>query len=251
MISLRTSKWVLSLALMGHLCWAQAIDEQVSSTLAQATAQQRVIACIRTLPILVSEASHAQIQQACQDKYGLEGSYVNACLVQIRQIYTAEGKSFPTDEWSLRSQCSAREPIAGITRQPFDEPKDTVATTAKRSSLIWPMQGEVLTEFREGALTGLGIVSRSGSPVVAAADGKVGASVKSSFGFGNKLFVTSPASLIVYGNISKAFVKEGDMVLQGQKIAEISGEKPLFFFARVFADGKEVIANMLDFLPTR
>ena len=198
---------------MGHLCWAQAIGEQVSSTLAQATAQQRVIDCIRTLPILVSEASPSQIQQACQDKYGLEGSYVNACLVQIRQIYTAEGKSFPTDEWSLRSQCSAREPIAGITRRPFDEPKDTVATTAKRSSLIWP--------------------------------------VKSSFGFGNKLFVTSPASLIVYGNISKAFVKEGDMVLQGQKIAEISGEKPLFFFARVFADGKEVIANMLDFLPTR
>jgi murein DD-endopeptidase MepM/ murein hydrolase activator NlpD len=236
---------------MGHLCWAQAIGEQVSSTLAQATAQQRVIDCIRTLPILVSEASPSQIQQACQDKYGLEGSYVNACLVQIRQIYTAEGKSFPTDEWSLRSQCSAREPIAGITRQPFDEPKDTVATTAKRSSLIWPMQGEVLTEFRDGALTGLGIVSRSGSPVVAAADGKVGASVKSLFGFGNKLFVTSPASLIVYGNISKAFVKEGDMVLQGQKIAEISGEKPLFFFARVFADGKEVIANMLDFLPTR
>ena len=251
MISPRHVLWVLSLALVGHPCSAQASDEQASSTWEQAAAQQRIVDCTRALPILVPEASATQIQQACRDKYGLEGSFVNACLVQVRQIFAAEGKVFPKDELSFRNLCSARERVPGIAQQPFDDQPAAPAQSVDGIVLIWPSVGRVVSPFTESS-KGIQIAGPIGSPVVAAADGKVVYSGSGLRGYGHLVILKHSADfLTAYAHNNKIFVKEGDLVTQGKQISELGDsdtEKPQLHF-EVRYKGKPV--NPLDFLSAR
>jgi hypothetical protein len=244
---------LLLVSLAGVHCLAQPISSQSQpSESAVAAAQQRVLDCTRTLPILVQEASIQQIQQACQDKYGLEGSYVNTCLTQIRQIYTAEGKSFPLDDLAIRGQCSARERIAGITRQPFDAPEVVQSKPTDAASLIWPMGGDVVDGFKEGGDVGIGITGFKGATVVAAADGTVVGLEAAGLFNGSRLLIRSAALFTAYANFGTANVRRGDAVSQGQKIAEMGDDKKLFFKVfTVVSDRKIVALDTLKSLPTR
>ena len=241
---------LLSLLLVTLQCHAQSPDASSAPKAAQAAADQRIADCIRTLPILVSEASPAQIQQACQDKYGLEGSYVSACLVQIRQIYTAEGKSFPTDEWSLRSQCSARERIDGVTRQPFDASKVEPLASAGNATLIWPsVEQRIPSAGKIFSFPG----SR-GSPVVAVADGQViysGATSKLGGESGEVRVAHSSNLQTWYVGRIKIFVSNGEKVSQGQKIAEMGEGDNVKFKLMFFVIRDEKMVDPLDLLAPR
>lgn len=257
MPTFRTTLLPLLLALAAASCHAQTTSGQTlaaddAQSTAHSTAQRRILDCTRTLPILVPEASTPQIQQACQDKYGLEGSFVNACVIQARQIFVAEGKTFPTDELSLRNNCSARERIAGIARQPFDALDTASSKPTDAASLIWPMVGDVVDGFKEGGDLGIGISGFKGAAVVAAADGTVVGLDPAGLFNGSRLLIRSAALFTAYANFGTANVRRGDTVSQGQKIAEMGDDKKLFFKVfTVVSDRKIVALDTLKSLPSR
>lgn len=88
---------------------------------------------------------------------------------------------------------------------------------------IWPAKGRVVTEFNESAgAKGLDIAGVRGSPVVAAAAGRViyvGAGLR---GYG-KLIIIKHSNIVLtaYGHNDKVLVKEGQYVKLGQIIAEM------------------------------
>jgi murein DD-endopeptidase MepM/ murein hydrolase activator NlpD len=95
---------------------------------------------------------------------------------------------------------------------------------------IWPARGWLTSRFgyRIDPFTGLrqlhegiDIANRLGSPIIAPADGVV-ARVYNNFGFGLMLEINHGYGLVTrYGHLSKSYVKVGQRVKRGDKVAAI------------------------------
>lgn len=90
-------------------------------------------------------------------------------------------------------------------------------------SWVWPAKGEVIGRFDGTAgANGLDIAGRRGSPVVAAADGRivyVGAGLR---GYGKLIIIKhSKVLLSAYGHNERLMASEGQTVKMGQTIAEM------------------------------
>lgn len=115
----------------------------------------------------------------------------------------------------------------------------------------WPAEGRVIRYFNSTDLfKGVDIEGYSGQPVVAAAPGMVVYSGSGLRGYGELIIVKhSEEFLSAYAHSRRIFVKEGQMVKGGEKIAEVGGDpannKRLYFEIR--QKGKPV--NPLKFLP--
>ena len=87
---------------------------------------------------------------------------------------------------------------------------------------IWPAAGSVLAGFDEVKNKGLDIGGAAGTPVVAAADGRVvyvGAGLR---GYGNLIILKhNNTYLTAYAHNQSLLVKEDQNVRKGQKIAEM------------------------------
>ncbi|MEK6420052.1 MAG: peptidoglycan DD-metalloendopeptidase family protein [Burkholderia gladioli] len=89
-------------------------------------------------------------------------------------------------------------------------------------SLIWPAAGTVVRSFDGGNSKGIDIANTAGTPVVAAAAGRVVYAGNGLRGYGNMLIIKHDADfLTAYAHNRVLLVKEGDAVTQGQKIAEM------------------------------
>jgi lipoprotein YgeR len=96
------------------------------------------------------------------------------------------------------------------------------APPAKAIDLIWPTQGATVRGFNGKSSKGIDIANAAGTPVVAAATGTVVYAGDGLRGYGNLLIVKHNADfLTAYAHNRKVFVKEGQSVKQGQKIAEM------------------------------
>ena len=105
-----------------------------------------------------------------------------------------------------------------------------VTARANRPSLHWPLRGKIARTFsgktRTGGGKGIEIAVRSGSPVSAAEAGKVIYSGDGVRGYGYLIIVQHENDLFtVYGFNQKNFVKQGDFVSKGERIA-LSGTPP-------------------------
>jgi lipoprotein NlpD len=116
----------------------------------------------------------------------------------------------------------------------------------------WPARGEVVTRFDGNAgAKGLDIAGLRGSAVLAAAGGRVlyvGAGLR---GYGKLIIIKHNAALLsAYGHNDKVLVAEGQMVKQGQAIAEMGSTDAdrvkLYFEIREY--GKPV--DPTGYLPT-
>ncbi len=87
----------------------------------------------------------------------------------------------------------------------------------------WPAGGRLASSFNETTnLKGIGIAGRFGQPVSASAPGKVLYSGDGIRGYGKLVIIKhNKAFLSVYAHNSQLFVKEGQTVAKGQKIAEM------------------------------
>jgi murein DD-endopeptidase MepM/ murein hydrolase activator NlpD len=124
------------------------------------------------------------------------------------------------------------QPAAGVKQpQPEElpetpdvfEPETVVYTNGK---LLWPVeQGKVFSNFggRHGHFhEGVDIAADPGTPVYAAADGKVVYCDNSIRGYGNMIVIKHAGNLsTVYAHNRVNLVKEGDFVKKGDKIAEV------------------------------
>jgi len=97
------------------------------------------------------------------------------------------------------------------------------ANTADDESVewSWPVRGDLLYRFGDaGRPKGIGIGGRLGQPVGAAAPGRVVYSGTGLRGYGKLVILKhNDTYLSVYAHNSAIFVKEGDVVQRGQKIA--------------------------------
>lgn len=86
----------------------------------------------------------------------------------------------------------------------------------------WPTQGKVTANFNESGNKGIDIAGSLGQAVNATATGKVIYSGSGLRGYGKLVIVKhNPTYLSVYAHNNAILVKEGQMVVRGQKIAEM------------------------------
>ncbi|MGB7298939.1 MAG: peptidoglycan DD-metalloendopeptidase family protein [Burkholderiaceae bacterium] len=122
----------------------------------------------------------------------------------------------------------------------------------KKSSFIWPVNGDVVESFKNKKSKGIGIAGRAGDPIAAAADGEVIFSGLGPRGYGKLLIVKHKSDwLSVYAHNKSLLVKEGQAVRQGQTIAELGStgtDRPKLHF-EIRRQGKPV--DPVALLPIR
>ncbi|WP_027813757.1 peptidoglycan DD-metalloendopeptidase family protein [Burkholderia cenocepacia] len=118
-------------------------------------------------------------------------------------------------------------------------------------ALKWPATGKIVDGFRPGQTRGIQIAGRPGDPVRAAADGRVMYAGTGLNDYGSLIIVQHNADfLTAYAHNRKLLVKTGDIVHQGDAIAEMgdldNSRVALLFEVR--RDGKPV--NPMPYLPS-
>ncbi|HGL4261877.1 peptidoglycan DD-metalloendopeptidase family protein [Burkholderia dolosa] len=118
-------------------------------------------------------------------------------------------------------------------------------------ALTWPARGKIVETFRPGQNRGIQIAGRPGDPVRAAADGRVMYAGTGLNDYGSLIIVQHNADfLTAYAHNRKLLVKTGDIVRQGDAIAEMgdldNSRVALLFEVR--RDGKPV--NPMPYLPS-
>lgn len=116
--------------------------------------------------------------------------------------------------------------IAVPVRQILDRPVDSFsngnpATSYRddRRLLIWPTAGQITQRFHRYH-EGLDIAGPTGTPILAAEDGRVIKAGWDDWGLGNAIVLQhEDGSRTVYGHNQRFFVRVGETVRQGQTIA--------------------------------
>jgi lipoprotein NlpD len=146
------------------------------------------------------------------------------------------------------SPAGAPAPSAAETRQVDAE----MLRHANRVVLAWPAQGKVVEGFQPGETRGIEIGGKPGDPVRAAADGKVMYAGTGLNEYGSLIIVQHNKDfLTAYSHNRKLLVKTGDIVRQGQQIAEMGDENNsrVSVLFEVRRDGKPV--DPMPYLPPK
>ena len=170
-------------------------------------------------------------------------------LLRVAPPDAASATAAPADDWSKSAAAkSAQPPLIGAAQgapaasaasaqnggtEPAGASPSTVAS-GKGFSLAWPTQGEVVTKFGVSGSKGIDIAGKEGTPVKAAASGKVVYAGSGLRAYGQMIIVKHGGDyLTAYAHNSKLLVREGDTVKQGATIADMGtgpGGKPLLHF---------------------
>lgn len=127
---------------------------------------------------------------------------------------------------------------------------DEALDNAKISTWIWPTKGKPKGRFGKRGGKGIDIEGRRGQDVSAAHSGQVVYSGGGLIGYGKLIIVKhNKRFLSAYAHNSALYVKEGDFVDRGQRIAEMgsSGTDRVKLHFEIRRDGKPV--NPLQYLP--
>jgi len=122
---------------------------------------------------------------------------------------------------------------------------------ARSVALVWPARGRVVEPFEPGTTRGIEIAGKAGDPVIAAADGKVMYAGTGLNEYGSLIIVQHNKDfLTAYSHNRRLLVKTGDVVHQGQQIAEMGSENNdrVAVLFEVRRDGKPV--DPMPYLPS-
>jgi lipoprotein NlpD len=97
------------------------------------------------------------------------------------------------------------------------------ATPSGKLSWMWPAQGELLERFSaSGPNKGIDIAGRTGQPILAAEAGQVVYQGGGLRGYGQLIIIKHNADFLsAYAHCDKIYVKEGNVIKRGQKIADM------------------------------
>ncbi len=116
-------------------------------------------------------------------------------------------------------------PAGGVVPAPVSPaPATPAAPRDPDESLVWawPAAGPIVAAFDDSKSKGLSIAGQAGDPVLAAADGRVVYAGSGIRGYGNLIIVKHNATyLTAYAHNQMLLVKEDQVVLRGQRIAEM------------------------------
>jgi lipoprotein NlpD len=119
------------------------------------------------------------------------------------------------------AQSTAGTPTAEQAREVMQQ----TTRHANGVALVWPAGGRVVEAFQPGETRGIEIGGKPGDPVRAAADGKVMYAGTGLNSYGSLIIVQHNKDfLTAYSHNRKLLVKIGDVVRQGQQIAEMGDE---------------------------
>lgn len=116
----------------------------------------------------------------------------------------------------------------------------------------WPAVGRVLSRYSEGDSKGLDIIGTRGQPVHAAASGRVVYQGSGLRGYGQLIIIKhNDEFLSAYAHNDRIYVKEGDVVKRGQKIADMgsSGSDRVKLHFEIRRQGIPI--DPLKYLPKR
>ncbi|RKF39500.1 peptidase [Paraburkholderia fungorum] len=134
---------------------------------------------------------------------------------------TAQAPGTANAQASAQSPAQSPAPSAAEVREVAQE----TSRHANGVSLAWPAGGRVVETFQPGETRGIEIGGKPGDPVRAAADGKVMYAGTGLNSYGSLIIVQHNKDfLTAYSHNRKLLVKIGDIVRQGQQIAEMGDE---------------------------
>ncbi|MBA3661219.1 MAG: peptidoglycan DD-metalloendopeptidase family protein [Gammaproteobacteria bacterium] len=118
-------------------------------------------------------------------------------------------------------------------KSPFLADLEELRKIGQAKKWVWPASGRVISSFAKNH-KGIEIGGYPGMPVYASAAGKVVYSGNGLRSYGNLIILKhNHLYLSAYAHNTQVFVKEGDVVQQGQKIAQmgnLGAERPLLYF---------------------
>jgi lipoprotein NlpD len=127
------------------------------------------------------------------------------------------------------------------------------AVAARRLSWMWPAQGELLERFSaNGPNKGIDIAGKTGQPILAAEAGQVVYQGGGLRGYGQLIIIKHDDDFLsAYAHCDKIYVKEGNVIKRGQKIADMgsSGTDRARLHFEVRYRGAPV--DPLDYLPKK
>lgn len=104
-------------------------------------------------------------------------------------------------------------------------PSDAEAAAVRPATgiaLVWPAQGTIIARYNADGDKGIDIAGSPGTPIFAAAAGRVVYAGNGLRGYGNLLIIKHNADyLTAYAHNSKLLVKEGQSVTAGEQVAEM------------------------------
>lgn len=126
-------------------------------------------------------------------------------------------------------------------------------TPASKLTWMWPAQGELLERFSaSGPNKGIDIAGRTGQPILATEAGQVVYQGGGLRGYGQLIIIKhNDDFLSAYAHCDKIYVKEGDVIKRGQKIADVgsTGTDRARLHFEVRYRGAPV--DPLDYLPKK
>ncbi|RKG34921.1 LysM peptidoglycan-binding domain-containing protein [Acinetobacter guerrae] len=158
--------------------------------------------------------------------------------------------ALPTTPTTTTTQTAPRpvaQPVAPVTSAPV------ITTAPTATSLRWvkPSSGPIIQQFNlAGNVKGLRYGGNVGDPIYAAANGQVVYAADGLKEYGNLVLIKHINGYITaYAHNSKMFVKSGDNVTAGQKIAEMgsSGANSVMLEFQIRLDGKPI--NPANIIP--
>jgi lipoprotein NlpD len=144
-------------------------------------------------------------------------------------------EAWSEEAWArLQPQAVDSVPPATISRPEFsasepDTPKLSTPEPGVSESWMWPVKGTIVSRFDEVMgedaklrNRGIDIAGTPGTPILAAAGGKVVYAGNAVRGLGNMVIIKhNDEYLTAYAHNRVILVKEGDAVAKGQKVAEL------------------------------
>jgi len=166
-------------------------------------------------------------------------------------IYLGQKLKFKST-WKPKS--TSKQTTAKSTTKKSTSTQKNTSSATRSVTWRWPTNGKIISTFSAKATgrKGINIAGKSGQSIVAAASGKVVYSGNGLPRYGNLLIIKhNDAYLSAYAHNKKLYVKEGQLVKGGQKIAALgrTGTQRDQLHFEIRRNGKPV--DPLRFLPKR
>ena len=102
-------------------------------------------------------------------------------------------------------------------------PDRGLPASTKRLAWMWPTEGTILDRYSaSGSNKGIDIAGRKGQPILAAAAGQVVYEGGGLRGYGQLIIIKHNADFLsAYAHCDKIYVKEGNVIKRGQRIADM------------------------------
>ena len=129
----------------------------------------------------------------------------------------------PTSNQRATAEKAPEKKKSAEEKPPSSAKQHVAAGAARQLDWIWPAEGTLLERYSaNGPSKGIDIAGRKGQPILAAAPGQVVYQGGGLRGYGQLIIIKHNADFLsAYAHCDRIYVKEGNVIKRGQKIADM------------------------------